>query len=220
VSSGTSSTSGSRDIPTDTNVEGCFHDFNSLLQITMKPGLGNNLRCRRLCSDNNFSLAATSGNVCHCGNSYPAIWYLVDWALCDNPCNPDKSTCESLGCCGSQDSRYYTVTFAKSIDVVLQLLRQLAFDYRENAPTFRRYIENKMTKSAILQVRCGLDTWVWWSRSDVNRGGLTPPPPTTTTTTTTTPPFCFPFAVLFRYQTAWVMSLLLWLALWPPIQVV
>jgi len=57
-----------------------------------------------------------------------------------------------MTCCGSRDGRLFTVSFTGSRNIILQVLEQLAFDYRNNAPTFRSKVESSLTDSTPLKV--------------------------------------------------------------------
>lgn len=72
--------------------------------------------------------------------------------MCDYPCSPDKTYCFVYACCGSRDGSYFTVAFAGQLDPVLQLLRQLTYDYRSHNPKLRDHIKSLMGASAPLQV--------------------------------------------------------------------
>lgn len=130
--------------------EGCFNEFSSLLETTFS--MLNNIRCQVFCAENGFTMSATSRATCFCGNTYPSVFHNGPDSLCDMPCNPDKLTCSSYSCCGSADGIHYTVTFAKEIDPILQLLRQLTYDYRHQSPSFQSYVKTLLTESAVLQL--------------------------------------------------------------------
>jgi hypothetical protein len=116
----------------------------------------NNMRCRVRCAASGFSMSATSAQTCFCGNNYPSIFHRVPDSQCSKPCSPDRTVCEGAGCCGDKVGKYYTVSFAKEIDVTLQLLRTLTYDYRSQNKRFQQYIESKIASTAALQVawRC------------------------------------------------------------------
>ena len=87
-------------------------------------------------------------------SSFPLLTHTqVKDDLCDNPCSPDKTYCFVYACCGSKDGTYFTVAFAGQLDPVLQLLRQLTYDYRTHNPMLRAHIKTLMGASAPLQVR-------------------------------------------------------------------
>lgn len=134
-------------------VEGCFNTFDVLLDVTFTPpDFLNNLKCRKLCASHRFCMSATTGSRCLCGNNFPSVFHRVSDDQCSNPCAPDRKTCETAACCGDRVGKYYSVSFAREIDVGLQLLRQLAMDYRTQNPIFQAYIESMMGSSAFLQV--------------------------------------------------------------------
>lgn len=111
------------------------------------------MRCRVRCASNGFSMSATSAQTCFCGNNYPSVFHRVPDTQCGKPCSPDRTVCEGAGCCGDKAGKYYTVSFAKEIDVTLQLLRTLTYDYRSQNKRFQQYIESKIASTAALQVR-------------------------------------------------------------------
>jgi len=76
----------------------------------------------------------------------------MDAGKCNAPCNPDHASCLLTTCCGSRDGQLFTVSFTGRQNILLQVLRQLAFDYRTSAPTFRRRIEGSFVDSSALQV--------------------------------------------------------------------
>lgn len=140
-------------------VEGCFNKFDALAEIPMEPGsiVGhfNNLRCQAACGEQGYSLAATRSNpqACLCGNDYPSPFNQLDAGRCDAPCNPDHAACMLFTCCGSRNGTLFTVSFARQQDVVLQVLRELASDYRNSSPTFRCQIESTLVDVSPLRVR-------------------------------------------------------------------
>lgn len=71
---------------------------------------------------------------------------------CNAPCNPDHVSCLLMTCCGSRDGQLFTVSFTGRQNILLQVLRQLSFDYRTSAPTFRRKIERSFVDSSALEV--------------------------------------------------------------------
>lgn len=110
-----------------------------------------NAKCQSTCANHGFVTAATSQCTCFCGNIYPAVYYRVDDRRCTNPCSPDRATCSFSGCCGDNLGKYFTVSFAGEIEPRLELLRRLTYDYRENSPHFREYIEGLMSQTTALQ---------------------------------------------------------------------
>lgn len=133
--------------------EGCFHTFQALLVVEYPPTeVLSNGACQSLCGNHGFVTAATTGRACHCGNIYPAIFHRVDDKRCSLPCSPDRSTCSLSSCCGDAAGKYYTVSFAGEIEPRRELLRRLAYDYRESAPLFRQRIEGLMAQTTALQV--------------------------------------------------------------------
>lgn len=76
----------------------------------------------------------------------------MDVGKCNAPCNPDHASCLLTTCCGSRDGKLFTVSFTGRQNILLQVLRQLAFDYRTSAPTFRRKIERSFVDSSALEV--------------------------------------------------------------------
>lgn len=150
-------------------VEGCFNRFDALVEIPMEPGsiVGhfNNLRCQAACGARGYSLAATRSNpqpACLCGNEYPSSFNQLDAGRCDAPCNPDHASCMLFTCCGSRNGTLFTVSFARQQNVILQVLRQLAFDYRTSSPTFRGQIEGALVDASPLRV--------WWRRKGGDAG--------------------------------------------------
>lgn len=96
--------------------------------------------------------AATTARSCHCGNIYPSVYHRVDDRRCNSPCSLDRASCTLSSCCGDRDRKYFTVSFAGEIEPRRELLRRLAFDYRENSALFRAHIEDLMAQSTSLQV--------------------------------------------------------------------
>jgi len=76
----------------------------------------------------------------------------VNAGRCDAPCNPDKASCFLFTCCGDRNGTLFTVSFAREPDVVLRVLRQLAFDYRTSSPTFKGKIEGALVDASPLRV--------------------------------------------------------------------
>lgn len=146
---------GSTDYPPTAKTEGCFNDFFTLLQISYG-GAGqeslNNIRCRARCAASGFSMSATSAQSCHCGNNYPSVFHRVRDTQCSQPCSPDRTVCEESGCCGDAKGKYFTVSFAREIDVTLQLLRTLTFDYRVQNKLFQQHVEGRLASAASLMV--------------------------------------------------------------------
>ena len=104
-------------------------------------------------------MSATSAQTCFCGNNYPSVFHRVPDSQCSKPCSPDRAVCEGAGCCGDKAGKYFTVSFAKEIDVTLQLLRTLTYDYRSQNKHFQQYIEGKISSTASLQVGPGCGGW-------------------------------------------------------------
>ena len=159
-------------------VEGCYSDFAVLLQTTYKPIEIDNMICQEFCAMNRFSLSATSGTDCYCGNTFPSEMRKVDKRLCNIPCNPDRTECEDEGCCGGRSidvtgslQRFYTVSFAKEVDIILQTLRQLCFDYRTRSKSFRKYIEAQMEDSGMLEI-IGGNGYIHHEGNTVNGAGI------------------------------------------------
>jgi len=130
----------------DEKVEGCFNQFDAIVATAFTPDNRplNNAICQGHCSDAGYALSATQGVQCLCGNEYPSIFHQVTMASCDYPCGTDKATCFLFTCCGSVVNNLYTVSFSHPVDVLLQLLRQIVFDYRYSSPTFRAKIESAL----------------------------------------------------------------------------
>jgi hypothetical protein len=134
-------------------VEGCFNNFNAFLNVSLGRESISNLRCRDLCSDRGFALAATAaGGRCLCGNDYPSEFHRVEAQQCDNPCSVDQGDCFLHTCCGSRNGSFLTVSFSRETEVTLQLLRRLSFSFRESSPTFRHKIERELADTAALQL--------------------------------------------------------------------
>lgn len=133
--------------------EGCFNTFQALLVVDFPTNeVLSNAACQALCGRHGFVTAATSRRECHCGNIYPPIFHRVDDKRCNLPCSLDRTTCSLSACCGDAAGKYYTVSFAGEIEPRRELLRRLAFDYRESAPLFRQRIEGLMAQTTALQV--------------------------------------------------------------------
>ncbi len=145
---------GSANYPSNGATEGCFNEFDTLLQITYGGDQEtlNNMRCRARCSASGFSMSATSAQSCHCGNNYPSVFHRVPESQCSKPCSPDRPVCEGSGCCGDRTGKYFTVAFAREIDVTLQLLRTLTYDYRTQNKLFQQHIEGKLSSTTSLMV--------------------------------------------------------------------
>ena len=97
-------------------------------------------------------MSATSAGSCHCGNNYPSVFHRVPESQCSMPCSPDRTVCEGSGCCGDRKGKYFTVSFAREIDVTLQLLRTLTYDYRVQNKQFQQYVEGKLATTTSLMV--------------------------------------------------------------------
>ena len=97
-------------------------------------------------------MSATSAGSCHCGNNYPSVFHRVPESQCSMPCSPDRTVCDGSGCCGDRNGKYFTVSFAREIDVTLQLLRTLTYDYRVQNKQFQQYVEGKLATTTSLMV--------------------------------------------------------------------
>jgi hypothetical protein len=150
---GQQTTSGSFNARVLGETEGCFNSFQALLVVYFDTTqVLSNAACQRLCGDHGFIAAGTSDRACHCGNIYPPIFHRVDDRRCNAPCSLDRTSCHMSSCCGDAAGKYYTVSFAAEIEPRRELLRRLAFDYRESAPKFRQRIEGLMAQTTALQV--------------------------------------------------------------------
>jgi len=125
----------------DELVEGCFNAFNVGATFVQSPENTNNLRCQRRCTEAGYALAATTGDVCLCGNDYPGERHRVNTGSCNHPCSPDRATCHLFTCCGNANGSLVTVSWSGEVDPMKQLLRKLAHNYRSTV-SVRRKIED------------------------------------------------------------------------------
>jgi len=160
--------------PHSGQTEGCFNDYAALLAVYFSAtDVLSNAKCQSVCADHGFVTAATIGRACQCGNIYPSIFHRVDDRRCNNPCSLDRTTCTLSSCCGDRNNKFYTVSFAGEIEPRRELLRQLAFDYREGSPQFKAHIEGLMAQTTSLQVLRSSSS----ASFGASNGGAAPPPP-------------------------------------------